>query len=79
MVSHLSAVAEYHPLAHTKIEISWLNSLFKDLMIALSSIVRCDNINSIALTSSPVFHSITKYLGVDYHCVCDKCSCQRIG
>ncbi|CAB4293416.1 unnamed protein product [Prunus armeniaca] len=68
-----SIEAEYHQLAYTAAELSWLRALFRDLQLPLSRpIIWCDNISSIALASNPVFHSRTKHLGVDYHYVREK-------
>lgn len=61
-VSRSSTESEYLQLAQTAVEISWLWMLFKDLRIYLSTapLIWCNNINSIALTSNPVFHARTK-------------------
>ena len=72
-VSCSSIEAEYHQLAYTAAEISWLRSLFKDLGVSLTTpLIWCNNINSISLASNPVFHARTKHLEVDYHHVRDK-------
>ena len=72
-VSRLSTEAEYHQLAYTTTEISWLRSLLKDLGVSQTTpLIWCDNISSIFLASNSVFHARTKHLGVDYHYVHDK-------
>ncbi|XP_068319219.1 uncharacterized mitochondrial protein AtMg00810-like [Pyrus communis] len=67
-VSRSSAEAEYRQLSYTAAELSWLQSLFKDLHLHLCQpTIWCDNVSSIALASNPVFHSRAKHLEVDYH------------
>ena len=62
-ISQSSTEAEYRQLAYTTVEISWLRSLFRDLVVDLSTpLIWCDNISSISLASNPVFHSKMKHL-----------------
>ena len=72
-VSRSSTEPEYRQLAYTAAEISWLQSLFKDLAVSLiTPLIWCDNISSISLASYLVFHARIKHLEVNYHYVCDK-------
>ena len=79
-VSCSSTESEYHQLAHTAAEISWLRHLMKDLRIFLPTpIIWCDNISSISLASNPVMHARTKHLEVDYHYVWEKVVRKELG
>ena len=73
-MSRSSTKAEYHALATTVVELSWLRILFKELCMFLSHIpmIWCDNVYAFALFANPVFHSRTKHLEVDYHFTCEK-------
>lgn len=72
-VSRSSTKAEYRQLAHIAPEPSWFHSLFCDLQLCLSPPqIWFDNMSSLAMASSPVFHSQTKHLEVDYHYVWEK-------
>ena len=70
-VSCSSTEAKYHALASTAAKLAWLCTLFKELKLFLPHIpiLWCDNNSALALTSNPVFHSITKHIEVDYHYV----------
>ena len=73
-VARSSTEAEYHALATTAAEVSWLHILFKELRIFLShvNVLWCDNASTIALFANPVFHSRTKHIEVNYHYVREK-------
>uniref|UniRef100_A0A803NM37 Uncharacterized protein n=1 Tax=Cannabis sativa TaxID=3483 RepID=A0A803NM37_CANSA len=55
-------------LAHVAAEISWIESLLKELKfpLLLPSITWCDNISASALASNPVFHARTKHIEIEY-------------
>ena len=74
IIARSSTEAEYHALATTVREVSWLHILFKELHIFLSHVpvLWCDNASAIALSTNPMFHSRTKHIEVDYHYVCEK-------
>ena len=73
-MSRSSTKAEYHALATTVVELSWLRILFKELCMFLSHVpmIWCDNVYAFALFANPVFHSRTKHLEVYYHFTCEK-------
>uniref|UniRef100_A0A803NSQ7 Uncharacterized protein n=1 Tax=Cannabis sativa TaxID=3483 RepID=A0A803NSQ7_CANSA len=65
--------SEYRALAHVAAEISWVESLLKELEFPLSTAVTwCDNQGANALASNPVFHARTKHIEVDVHFIRDK-------
>ncbi|GKC37574.1 uncharacterized mitochondrial protein-like protein [Tanacetum coccineum] len=74
VVSRSSTEAEYRALADCTCEITWLQSLLKDLQITITKpiLILCDNHSSIALASNPVQHARTKHIEIDCHFVRDK-------
>lgn len=70
-VCRSSTKSKYKATANDTAEILWLQSLFADLGIPLTSLVVlwCDNVGPIYLTSNPAFHARTKYIEIDYHFV----------
>jgi hypothetical protein len=74
VVSRSNIKAEYHAMAITTAEISWLRMLLKELEIVLHSPSQlwCDNLGAIALASNPIYHACTKPIEVDYHFIREK-------
>lgn len=48
---------------------TWICKIFKDIGFPLTQLTTlwCDNVLKMSLASNPVFHSITKYVEIDYH------------
>lgn len=69
VVALSSTEAEYRALANTATSVAWLQSLFTELGISLSSspIILCDNISAGSLASNPVYHARTKHIEIDAH------------
>jgi hypothetical protein len=73
-VSRSSAEAEYRAVANGVAEASWLRQLLQELHIPLRSatIVYCDNVSAVYMSSNPVQHQRTKHIEIDLHFVCEK-------
>ena len=70
-VSRSSAEAEYRAVANAVAEASWLRQLLSELHSPLrrATLVYCDNISAVYMTSNPVQHQHTKHIEIDLHFV----------
>jgi hypothetical protein len=73
-VSRSSAEAEYRAVAHTVAETVWLRQLLSELHrpIHQATIIYCDNVSAIYMSSNPVQHRRTKHIEIDIHFVREK-------
>jgi hypothetical protein len=73
-VSRSSAEVEYRVVANAVAEVSWLRQLLTELHVPLpkTSLVYCDNISVVYMSSNPVQHQRTKHVEIDLHFVRDK-------
>ena len=74
MVSRSTCEAEYRAIADATAEITWIQSLLKELGISSSppAVLWCDNMGATSLALNPVFHARTKHIEVDVHFIRDK-------
>ncbi|GJX14656.1 ribonuclease H-like domain-containing protein [Tanacetum coccineum] len=65
--------AEYHGVANAAVETCWLRNLLRELHTPLSSdtLVYCDIMSAVYLSSNPVQHQRTKHIDIDIHFVGD--------
>ncbi|GJZ08316.1 ribonuclease H-like domain-containing protein [Tanacetum coccineum] len=72
-LSRSSAEAEYRSVANAVAETCWIRNLLRELHTPLSSatIVYCDNVSAVYLSSNPVQHQCTKHIDIDIHFVRD--------
>ncbi|GKB25387.1 ribonuclease H-like domain-containing protein [Tanacetum coccineum] len=72
-LSRSSAEAEYRGVANAVAETCWIRNLLPELHTPLSSatIVYCDNVSVVYLSSNPVQHQRTKHIEIDIHFVRD--------
>ncbi|XP_066365373.1 uncharacterized mitochondrial protein AtMg00810-like [Miscanthus floridulus] len=70
-VSRSSAEAEYRAVAHGVAEATWLRQLLVELHCPLrrATLVYCDNVSAVYLSSNPVQHQRTKHVEIDIHFV----------
>lgn len=71
IVSRSSAEAEYRGVAHAVAESCWLRQLLTELNHApkRATIIYCDNVSAMYLSSNPVQHQRTKHIEIDLHFV----------
>ena len=74
VVSRSSAEAEYRAVANGVAEGSWLRQLLAELHspLAKSTLVYCDNVSAVYLSTNPVQHQRTKHVEIDLHFVRDR-------
>ena len=72
-LSRSSAEAEYRGVANAVAETCWLRNLLHELHTPLFSatLVYCDNVSAVYLSSNPVQHQRTKHIEIDIHFVRD--------
>ncbi|GKD06661.1 ribonuclease H-like domain-containing protein, partial [Tanacetum coccineum] len=73
MLSRSNVEAEYRGIANAVAETCWLRNLLRELHTPLSSatLVYCDNVSVVYLSSNPVQHQRTKHIEIDVHFVRD--------
>ncbi|XP_050874988.1 uncharacterized mitochondrial protein AtMg00810-like [Lathyrus oleraceus] len=73
-LSRSSAEAEYHGVANFVSEPCWLHNLLLELhcLTHKATMVYCDNISAIYLSSNPVQHQRTKHIEMDIHFIREK-------
>ncbi|XP_019157466.1 PREDICTED: uncharacterized protein LOC109154041 [Ipomoea nil] len=73
-VARSSTEAKYKALADVAAEVTWVQSLLRELGLHPPTvpILWCDNLGATYLCANPVFHARTKHAEVDYHFVRDK-------
>ncbi|KAJ8774325.1 hypothetical protein K2173_011197 [Erythroxylum novogranatense] len=71
-----STEAEYRALASVVQELQWLQSLLHEIRQSCSQppLLFCDNLSATYLTNTPIFHSRSRHLEIDFHFVRDKCA-----
>ncbi|GKB69195.1 ribonuclease H-like domain-containing protein [Tanacetum coccineum] len=65
--------AEYRGIANDVAKTCWLRNLLRELHTPLYSatLIYCDNVSDVYLSSNPVQHQRTKHIEIDIHFVCD--------
>lgn len=74
IISRSSAEAEYRGVANAVAETSWLRNLLRELQCPMTkaTIVYCDNVSAVYMSTNPVQHQRTKHIEIDIHFVRDK-------
>lgn len=79
-VSRSSAEAEYCGVANVVAEVTWLRNLLLELHCPLpkASIIFCDNISAVYLSTNPVQHQRIKHVEIDIHFVRERVALGQI-
>jgi hypothetical protein len=74
VISRSSAEAEYRAVANGVAEATWLRQLLHELQTPPSrcTLVYCDNINVVYLSTNLIQHQCTKHVEIDLHFVREK-------
>jgi hypothetical protein len=69
VVSRSSAEAEYWDVVNGTTEACWLRQLLQELHVPLtkSTLVYCDNVSTVYLSTNPIQHQRTKHVEIDLH------------
>jgi hypothetical protein len=80
VVSRSSAEAEYRAIANVVAEATWLRQLLHELHspLATSTLVFCDNVSAVYLSTNPVQHQRTKHVEIGLHFVCEWVTCGAV-
>ncbi|GKF28477.1 ribonuclease H-like domain-containing protein, partial [Tanacetum coccineum] len=72
-LSRSSTEAEYRGVANVVAEIAWLRNFLRELHAPLFTVtlVYCDNVSAVYLSTNPVQHQCTKHIEIDIHFVRD--------
>ena len=75
-VSRSSTEAEYKAIANGTAEVTWLQSVLRELGVFQSRAptLWCDNLGATFLTANPMFHARMKHIEIDFHFVREKVS-----
>jgi hypothetical protein len=75
-VSRSSTEAEYKAIANGTAEVTWLQSVLRELGVFQSRAptLWCDNLGATFLATNPMFHARTKHIEIDFHFVREKVS-----
>ncbi|CAA7020424.1 unnamed protein product [Microthlaspi erraticum] len=73
-VSQSSAEAEYRGVANAVAELVWVRNLLLEIHypITTTTLVYCDNVSAVYLSTNPIQHQRTKHVEIDIHFVCEK-------
>nr|GEX69632.1 ribonuclease H-like domain-containing protein [Tanacetum cinerariifolium] len=79
-ISRSSAEAEYRGVANAVVETCWLRNFLRELHTPLSTatLVYCDNVSAVYLSSNPVQHQRKNHIEIDIHFLRDLVSTGRI-
>jgi hypothetical protein len=74
IVSRLSANVEYHVVLNGMAESCWLQQLLQELhaLLSKSTLVYCNNISTVYLSTNPVQHQHTKHVEINLHFVWER-------
>ena len=79
-ISRSSAEAEYRAVDNAVAEATWLRQLLLELHTPLrrATLVYCDNISTVYMSSNPVQHQHTKHIEIDLHFVRERVKLEHV-
>ncbi|KAD5508818.1 hypothetical protein E3N88_16521 [Mikania micrantha] len=79
-VSWPSTESEYKALGDTVAELTWLETLLRELCFPVKQAptLWCDNLGATYLSANPVFHARTKHVEVDFHFVRERVAQKKL-
>jgi len=79
-LSRSSAEVEYRGVANVVSESCWIINLVLELhcSVTTDTLVYCDNVSVVCLSSNPVQHQRTKHIETDIHFVREKVACGQV-
>ncbi|GJS40319.1 ribonuclease H-like domain-containing protein [Tanacetum coccineum] len=79
-ISRSIAEAEYCGIANVVAETAWLRNLLLELHspLQLATLIYCDNVSAVYLSSNPLQHRRTKHIEIDIHFVQDKVATSHV-
>jgi hypothetical protein len=80
VISRSSTEAKYRAIANNVVEATWLCQLLHELQTLPSrcTLVYCDNISAVYLSTNPVQHQRTKHVEIDLHFVREKVAISQV-
>jgi hypothetical protein len=80
VISRSSAEAEYRIVTNDVVEACWLRQLLVELHNPLSraTLVYCDNVSAVYLSTNLVQHQRTKHVEIDLHFVCERVAVRNV-
>jgi hypothetical protein len=80
VISHSSAEVEYRAVTNSVAKACWLRQLLVELHSPLSraTLVYCDNVNTVYLSTNLIQHQRTKHVEIDLHFVHERVSVENV-
>ncbi|GKF03963.1 ribonuclease H-like domain-containing protein, partial [Tanacetum coccineum] len=74
------AEAEYRGVANVIAEIAWVRNLLRELLVppCTTTLVYCDNVSAVYMSSNPVQHQHTKHIEIEIHFVRDLVATEHV-
>lgn len=71
---------EYIVAASNYTQVIWMKQMMKDIRVVYNepTVIYCDNYSAINISKNPMFHSKTKHILINFHCLREKVSGKEI-
>lgn len=73
-MSRSSTETEYRALASTAKEITWISLILREFGVSQehATLLQCDNLSAVYLSTNHALHKISKYFDTDYHYIIEQ-------